>query len=161
MNSLQKNKTRLLLFILILLNLYPLKAQVQFFVTINEDLEIKVMAGEEQHFLLSFQVKEGFHIQANEVKNENLIPTVLHLNAPDRVLIGEPIYPPPTKFEMEGAEESLLVFGDRLDIKIPIQIPKSNEETYTLEGKLHYQACDERKCFFPRDLPFKVKIKIE
>ena len=161
MNCLLKNKKQLLLFISFLFQITLIQAQEQSFVAVDGKLEFTMVSGKEEHLTLSFLVKEGFHIQANQVKDENLIPTALYLSGPDQLLIGEPVYPAAAEFHMRGAEESLLVFGDELKITIPIQINEPAKKTYFLNGKLHYQACDDRKCFFPRDLPFVIKINVE
>lgn len=45
-----------------------------------------------------------------------------------------------------------------------VQLKEEPEYTltaYLIKDNLHYQSCDDAKCYFPRDLPFTMKINIE
>lgn len=132
------------------------------FVQLNREPEFSVVSGEQQHISLSFLIQEGYHIQANLVKDENLIPTVLTIDTSDVVIFGDPIFPEAVEFSMKGKEEALHVYSDVLEINIPIKTVKSVEKgEFSMHGKLHYQACDDSKCYFPRDLHFIIKINIQ
>jgi hypothetical protein len=103
-------------------------------------------------------IKDGFHIQADKVRDENFIPTVLTFEEQDEIVIGDPVFPNADEFYMEGAEEPIVVFGRVLKIQVPITVLDFKKDMINVKGKLHYQACDEKKCYFPRDLNFTVKI---
>jgi hypothetical protein len=149
-----------------LILLLPLHASVQaqetsFVQLMTSEPEFKIVSGEEQHILLSFLIKEGYHIQANQVEDESLIPSVLSIDAPDELIIGDPVFPQAAEFRMKGAEEALHVYNDVLKIKVPVKTVKSVEKRlFLLKGQLHYQACDAYKCYFPRDLQFTMSINI-
>jgi hypothetical protein len=139
-------------------------AQVQDsrFVELKDELEITMRPGKEKQISLSFLIKDGYHIQANRVQDENLIPSVLSLEAPEGLIIGDPVYPQADEFKMEGVEEALHVYGDVLKIDVPVRTIQYVEKgAFLIKGKLHYQACDAFKCYFPRDLNFIMKINIK
>ena len=136
-------------------------AQEPSFVQLNREPEFLIAPGEQQHITLSFLIKEGYHIQANQVKDENLIPTVLSIDTSGVFILGDPIFPEAVEFEMKGVEEALHVYSNVLEITVPVQVVKSVEKKeFTMNGTLHYQACDASKCYFPRDLHFTMKVNV-
>lgn len=137
-------------------------AQGPSFVQLNGESEFWIKEGEEQEISLSFLIKEGFHIQAAKVEDENLIPSVLSIDGSDDLIIGDPVFPQAVGFKMQGVEEDIYVYSDILEIKVPVKAVKSAEKSaFLIKGKLHYQACDAYKCYFPRDLNFTMKINIQ
>lgn len=162
MNYLLPNKIFILWLILFLHLNAPVQAQGPSFVQLNREPEFTIASGEEQHISLSFLIKEGYHIQADQVKDENLIPSVLSIDASDELIIGDPVFPQAVEFRMKGVEEALLVYSDVLEINVPIRTVKSVEKgAFLIKGTLHYQACDASKCYFPRDLNFIMEINIQ
>ncbi|MEX2569348.1 MAG: protein-disulfide reductase DsbD domain-containing protein [Cyclobacteriaceae bacterium] len=138
-------------------------AQVQErrFVELKDEPEFTISPGEEKQLTISFLIKDGYHIQANRVNDENLIPSVLTFEASEEVIIGDPVYPKPDEFKMEGVEEALPVFGEILEIKVPVRTANPVEKgTFLIQGKLYYQPCDASKCYYPRELDFRMKIAI-
>lgn len=137
-------------------------AQETAFVQLKEDPEFTIVSGEETYLQLSFHIREGYHIQANRVNDENLVPSVLTFNASDGLILGDPVFPQALEFRMKGEEEAWLVYSDVVEINVPVRVVETVDMgTYLVKGTLHYQACDHAKCYFPRDLPFSMKIKVE
>lgn len=162
MNYLLLIKSFILWLILFLQMTAPVYAQGPSFVQLKGEPEFTIESGKEQHILLSFLIKEGYHIQADQVKDENLIPSVLSIDTADHLIISDPIFPAAVEFKMKGVEEDMYVYSDILEINIPVKAVKSGGKGAVLvKGNLHYQACDAYKCYFPRDLPFTMKINIQ
>lgn len=151
------------LWLMLLLSLNAqLHAQETAFVQLSGDPEYTVTAGEETHIQLTFLINEGYHIQADQVKDENLIPSVLSFDTSAGLIIGDPIFPQAVELEVNGEEEAWLVYSDVLKINVPVRTVKGVEQGVLLiKGNLHYQACDDSKCYFPRDLGFSIKINVE
>jgi hypothetical protein len=161
MNYLLQNNIFLLIQILFLQLNALAPAQEPSFVQLNMEPEFSLASGDKQHILLSFLIKEGYHIQAFQVKDENVIPTLLSFDASDDFILGDPIFPEAVEFRIKGKEEALLVYSDVLEIYVPIRTVKSVEKgTFPINATLHYQACDDFKCYFPRNLHFIMKINI-
>ncbi|WP_296622784.1 protein-disulfide reductase DsbD domain-containing protein [Marivirga sp.] len=137
-------------------------AQNPSFVQLHKAPEYFVEAGEQQYISLSFLIKEGYHIQASQVKDENLIPTVLSFDVLDSLKLGDPVFPKTVEFKMKGQKTTWSVYKDILEINVPVKIIKPGEkEVFSINGKLYYQACDDYKCYFPRNLKFIMKINIK
>jgi hypothetical protein len=161
MNYLLQNNIFLLSLILFLQLKALAPAQEPFFVQLNREPEFFLASGDQQHISLSFLIKEGYHIQANQVKDENLIPTLISFYAADGFILGDPIFPEAVEFRMKGKEQALHVYDDVLEINVPIQkVMPVEKGTFPINATLHYQACDDFKCYFPRDLHFIMKIII-
>lgn len=118
-------------------------------------------SGGQSAITVSFQIKDGYHIQANEVNDDSLIPVRLEMGTSEGIYYGQPVFPEWKEFKMEGTNDRLWVFDEMLDVKIPLKITKEKlRRDYLLKGNLHYQACDSWKCYFPRVLEFEVRFSI-
>ncbi len=130
---------------------------IQFKGSSSTNLEL----GGQSAITVSFQIKDGYHIQANEVNDDSLIPVKLEMETRDGISYGIPIFPEWKEFKMEGTNDRLWVFDEILDVRIPLAITKEKlTSDYLLKGNLHYQACDSWKCYFPRVLEFELRFSI-
>lgn len=130
-------------------------------IRMNDHGALEVGAGKKATVALAFQIEEGFHIQADKVNNTNLIPATLAFTPPDGIVIGEPQFPPHTLSQLEGANESFQVFDKALNLRIPVSVAETQQaRIYLLKGKLHYQACDSVRCYFPEEYAFEVALKV-
>jgi len=123
--------------------------------------EVKVQAGKIAKINVHVSVEKGYHIQANKVNDEFIIPTTLEINTQESIITGEKAFPEGKRFKLEGTSDYLLVYDGNFKITIPFKTDKKIQKgRYKLEGKLHYQACDAKTCFFPKTVAFSVAIKV-
>ena len=105
--------------------------------------EVIVRTGSHEVIHVYVAIKKGYHIQANQVNDEFLIPTTLELDEQELITSGKQSYPAAKRFVLEGSNQVLMVYDGKFKISIPFD---TNENIkmgkYTLEAKLHYQACD-------------------
>jgi hypothetical protein len=115
-----------------------------------------VAANKKSTVELRFQVVDGFHVNSHTPKSELLIPTNLKLNPADGIKAGLPEYPKGTEyaFSFEPGEK-LDVYTGSFTVKLPVEVTAGE---HTLEGVLHYQACDHAACYPPKSLPVKVLV---
>jgi len=131
------------------------------FVDISSMHEWHLSPGENETVMIKFRIKNGYHIQSNHVLDDNLIPTSLTTQSPDEIIVQDPIFPPSYSFQLKNANQEMLVFHNELDVKIPVVASENIKAgNYTITANLHYQACDDVKCYFPRDLPFEIQITV-
>jgi len=131
------------------------------FVTILPTNEWKLLPGEKMNVAITFKIREGYHIQANKVLEDHLIPTSLSLQETEEIIIGKPIFPPPHPFHLKDVSQEMLVFHKELKVSIPVFIRESAiQGEYTINGNMHYQVCDSLKCYFPRDFSFNINIVV-
>lgn len=123
--------------------------------------EIIVRAGESSIIKIEVEIKKGYHIQANKVNDDLLIPTTLEISEEKNITTGRQEFPPAKKFKLEETNIFLDVYDEVFEIKIPVtttkKIPKGK---HTLKAKLRYQACDHKTCLFPKTIDFSFTIKV-
>lgn len=123
--------------------------------------EVIVHAGKSGVINVHVSVKKGYHIQANKVNDEFIIPTTIEIDTHQMITTGEETFPLSKKFKLEGTSDYLPVYDGNFKIIIPFKADeKAKKEKFKLEAKLHYQACDARTCFFPVTVSFSVPIKV-
>ncbi len=131
------------------------------FIEIKNVNPTHVNPGEQSTLTVSFKIKDGYHIQANKVKDNSLVPVELKMYEQDGMAFGEPIFPPWKQLKLAGVEEQLWVFEETVDVTIPVSISRNQRSgDYLIRGKICYQACDSLKCFVPREMEFELMVKI-
>jgi hypothetical protein len=147
---------------LFLLYLLPCKEQASAdsIVKINAP-EVIADAGKSGEIHIYVTIKKGFHIQANKVNDDFIIPTTLEINTGEIIETGKQSFPSGKKFRLQGTSDYLLVYDGVFKITIPFKTSeKIQRGNYTLDAKLHYQACDDKTCLSPKAAVFSVTIKV-
>ena len=106
---------------------------------------------------LVFQVLPGYHIQAESEVPDNIIPTSVRFEANKFYKISDHSFKIPTYDTVVLGETIHKVISDKFRLEVEI-VPQKKFNTQTLKGVLSYQACDDRQCFFPRNLPFEIRL---
>ncbi len=111
---------------------------------------------------LTFRVSTGYHINSNLPKSEFLIPTALKVEATTDIVIGKTTYPDGQDMSFPfDPDEKLNVYTG--DFKIDVQVRPMHSVLpgkYAVRGTLKYQACDNRSCYPPKQLPVSFEVKI-
>jgi len=103
-------------------------------------------------------IQEGYHINANKVSDEDLIPTSLKIDGNDFKLV-KTSWPTAQHFKFSFSETELEVFAGSINIGLTLKANKSVKPgKYEISGSVHYQACNDRACFAPKDAPFTVSV---
>jgi len=136
----------------------PSTEQTLVTVTVNESI---VFVGMDTVISIGVEVKKGYHVQANKVNDESLIPTTLEVNNVENMTITKQEFPLGKQFKLEGTDSFLNVFDGKFLIKLFLSPGKEMKlGKYTLGAKLRYQACDSRSCLFPRVIDFSIPIDV-
>ena len=125
---------------------------------------VAIVAGERGEIEIVASITEGFRIQANPASEPFLVPARLELPGDGRVRVGAPVYPPGKAYRLRGADEDLSVYEGRLVIRVPLEAraaagDESPGET-VLDGRLHYQACNELVCLRPSSAAVQVRVSL-
>lgn len=111
---------------------------------------------------LDVEVAKDFHVQANPASQPNLIPTTLTLEATQGLKTGTPEYPKGESYKLAGTPTEVMAYGGIFQIKVPIEAEaaaKSGKQI--ISGKLRYQACNEKTCFFPVNVAVSIPVTIK
>ncbi|MBZ9728255.1 hypothetical protein LB467_01015 [Salegentibacter sp. JZCK2] len=137
--------------------IFFIPVQDEFVVFQAEETEVeKAETGYE--IKLSFKILDGYYIQAETGVPENIIPTQVSFKKNEFYEITR------HKFFSEGEQTIFLgtvahnVLSDSFELRVFLKLKKEDlKQVKKLSGKIFYQACNNRQCFFPRNLDFEVE----
>jgi hypothetical protein len=120
--------------------------------------------GERGELEVVARIGRGFRIQANPASEPFLVPAHLEIEGDERVDVGAPVYPPGNPHRLRGSTEDLSVYENRLVIHVPVTArrgvgPRGSDDV-VLEGRLWYQACNERVCLRPASAPVRAWVSL-
>jgi DsbC/DsbD-like thiol-disulfide interchange protein len=130
-------------------------------VTIGESSPVAIAPGGRAQAHFSVTIAPGFHVQANPASQPNLIPLHLELRAQPPLRLGVPAYPHGKRHRLQGSDLDFSVYDGTIEVGVPLQAAKDAAplET-TIEGSLRYQACNDRLCLGPQDVPVRLAVRI-
>jgi hypothetical protein len=121
-----------------------------------------IIRGEPGNVDLRFHIASGFHINSNKPSEEFMIPTALHMDATTDIVIGKIYYPDGQDVAFEFApDQKLRVYSGTFTVGVTVRplhtVPPGK---YAMRGSLKYQACDNRACYPPKQLPVEFEVRV-
>jgi hypothetical protein len=110
---------------------------------------------------LRLEVKEGYHVNSHKPNDEYLIP--IKLTWADGPLEAAQVsYPTPKVEEYSFSEKPLSVFDGSFEVTTKFK-PKADAAPGMgfVNGKLRYQACNDKMCLPPKTIDIKVPVLIQ
>jgi len=91
-----------------------------------------------------------------------MIPTALHLDAANDILLGKIDYPEGRDMSFEFApDQKLNVYTGNFTVGVLVRVlHTATPGKYAMRGSLKYQACDDRACYPPKNLPVQFEVKV-
>jgi len=107
------------------------------------------------------EITHGFHINAEKPTLGYLIPTKLEWTSKEFKLLATE-YPPAEHYTFSfSPEKPLDVYQGAATIRSRFQVPRGTVPgKVTLRGKLRYQACDDKACYPPVNVPVEAQVEI-
>jgi hypothetical protein len=123
---------------------------------------IAVAPGKYANVEFDFRVEAGFHINSNQPKNSLMQPTVLRLTPPTNIVVSRISYSAGHELDFEFLPgEKFNVYSGDFAITARITTAQSmTSGTYRVHGALKYQACDNRQCYPPKEVPVAFDVKV-
>jgi thiol:disulfide interchange protein DsbD len=147
--------------IIFLLNSFIVSGQINEEVVKVNVPKLIVQAGKQFVISVSVEVKNGYHIQAHEARDQFIKPTTLEVDGGKEFIIEKQVFPSAKKFRLEGTDEYLDVYDGKFEIQtFFIARKKIQKSIHHLNGKLNYQACDSVRCLFPRTVEFSIDVDV-
>ena len=107
------------------------------------------------------QIAPGYHINDHEPTLDYLIPTELKLEPNEQVEVSKVVYPKGTRQQLAFSDTPLSVYEGELVVAAVLKIPSAVPAgSYTLKGKLAYQACNDHACLPPASVPLSLSVKV-
>lgn len=107
--------------------------------------------------ILPFQIIEPYHIQSEKVEDNNFIPTEIHFDEPDGFEIVDYQFSKVQRHNLVLDELKCEVLSGNLEVTVQLEKKSNANKSLDLKGYLYYQACDDMRCFYPRNLKFEIK----
>jgi hypothetical protein len=120
-----------------------------------------VAAGQRVSLTLDIEMKPNMHVYAPGV--EGYIPIDWKMKESAAAAAHEVSYPASEKLHLAAIDETVPVYQDHFRFTRDITIAQDDKlrpaldssGKFTVEGTLRYQACDDRVCYIPQELPVK------
>jgi hypothetical protein len=121
-----------------------------------------ITRGEPGNVDLRFHIASGYHINSNQPAEEFMIPTALHMDATTDIVIGKINYPAGLDVAFEFApEQKLSVYSGNFTVGVTVRpLHTVLPGKYAMRGSLKYQACDNRSCYPPKQLPVEFEVRV-
>ena len=123
---------------------------------------VVVSAGQSAPVEISFRVLPGYHINSNKPNSELLIPTALSVSPPTDIYVAKLTYPAGSdrSFPFAPGEKLNVYTGDFSVTALVRPAHTTPLGRYRVHGFLKYQACDDRACYPPGQLPIAFDVKV-
>ena len=112
--------------------------------------QVTVPTGKPSQVALHFRVAQGLHINSHTPSEEFLIPTTFSIPNGEGVELKSATYPAGTMMALPvDPATRLSVYTGEFVIQARIVVTAGN---HRVQGKLHYQACDQNQCLPPKTI---------
>jgi len=104
------------------------------------------------HIAIEVNVNHPWHINANKVGEDFLIPTEITFDMPEGITINEIVYPKAVEKELGFSEGKMQLYEGTVYIGAVIEVSDAFAPgDTTIRATLTYQACDNEKCLLPEE----------
>jgi len=118
--------------------------------------QVSVPAGKLSPVTLHFRVAQGLHINSHTPSDDFLIPTTFSVPDGMGVRLDAATYPPGTIISLAfDPKTKLSVYTGEFVIQARIIATPGN---HLIQGKLHYQACDQNQCMPPKAINVPIDV---
>jgi hypothetical protein len=138
------------------------KPRPKVFVSMAPAATVTVTPGRPAYAQLQFRVNPGYHINSHKPTSELLIATALKLDAQTGLVISKITYPEGENLTFPFApDEKLNVYTGDFAISAQVSAARSTPPgRYRIHGRLVSQACDNKACYPPKNLPVAFDVQV-
>ena len=120
-----------------------------------------VHAGSIVRAAVEVRLPKGYHVNSNQPLDKYLIPTSLSLELPEVVTLRETVYPDAINLTLEWSEKPLAVYEETFFIGVSLELGESLAlGKHVIDGRLRYQACDDKRCFRPETVDAELELQV-
>ncbi|HLK20599.1 MAG TPA: protein-disulfide reductase DsbD domain-containing protein [Bryobacteraceae bacterium] len=123
--------------------------------------KLTIPRGASRELKILAQLQPGFHVNSNTPSEEYLIPLKLTW-AKEPLQAEQVIYPKPQSEKYDFSPTPLSVFSGNFEIVTKFKAPAdARNGPAIMNGKLRYQACNNKECLAPRTVEIAVTLDIQ
>ena len=121
------------------------------------------------HFTLAAEVKLPADVHVYAPGAQGYKPIKLEIDPNPAMELKPAVYPQSKILFLPAINEKVPVFDGTFRIRQDVKVSTTSEfwgslgaegKTFTIAGKLNYQACDKTKCYFPKSVPVKWEVQV-
>jgi len=122
---------------------------------------LTIQRGATAEFSLKAELQAGFHVNSNMPGDDYLIPIKLTWNK-DPLEAGQVIYPKPQQVKLGFSANPISVYTGSFELGTRFKAPATAMPGMAfMNGKLRYQACNDKECLPPRTVDVRVTLDIQ
>jgi len=124
-------------------------------------------AGQRIVLILDLELKPNMHVYAPGV--ESYIPIEWKMKDPDTAVAQETVFPMAQKLHLDAINETVPAYSGQFRLMRDINIEQADKVRpavdssghFRVQGTLRYQACDDRICYIPQEMPIHWTFRYE
>lgn len=118
--------------------------------------QVTAPAGKSTPVALHFRIAQGLHIQSHTPSDEDFIPTEFSIPAGSGVRLDAATYPAGSELTLPiDPKTKLSVYTGEFILQARITAAAGD---HLVQGKLHYQACDQTQCMPPKTINVAIDV---
>ena len=145
---------------LFLLSMPGLRAQDTGIRATDQLVPEKLVAGQTFRVIITLDLPAPWHTHANPASAPELIPTELKFDADPAIAIGSIEYPNGVTTKVNWSDTPVSLYTGRVIINATGRVLSGLPRPLTLHGTLRYQACDDKLCYAPKEIPVTIETQI-
>jgi hypothetical protein len=114
-----------------------------------------------QRLWLSVEVAiaPGYHVYGRPIP-EGYYPLAVEVEEMRGLRVGEPAWPPPHPFRVEGLDEQFVVYEGAVRVAVPLTFAmRPGSGLQTLRATVSWQACTDRDCLPPAERRLELEVR--
>jgi hypothetical protein len=102
-------------------------------------------------------IGDGYHVYGRPIP-EGYLAVDVNVEPLERVIVGEPKWPPAEAFRVAGLDEEFHAYSGTLEVVTPMtfMVVDAGEQTVRLE--VSFQACTETECLLPSSVALELRL---
>lgn len=121
---------------------------------------VTVQTGDTKEFVVTLNLKPGWHINARNPRQDYLVPTQLTVDARP-LAVRDVFYPPAQTYTFSFSDEKLDVYSDTVSLRVVLGAGREVEPgTLKRRFDLTYQACSDRLCLRPQSVAIPLDLRV-
>lgn len=118
-------------------------------------------AGKTEKLAVIAHIRSGYHINSHKPSLDYLIPTKVTFGDSPSVRVEKVVYPRGMQRKFVFLDSPISVYEGEILLGAILKVNSSAKPgTYTLQGKLTYQACNDHACLPPASVPLKASVRV-
>ena len=121
----------------------------------------RLTAGSSFRIAVVIDLTKPWHVNANNITAEGLIPTTLTFQPPPFVAIDRIVYPPGARTKVGWSDEPVALYTGHAVIFADARVnTDAKPGPVKIGGSLRYQACNDTLCIAPKTVPVAIETEV-